>query len=76
MASDTVDKDDILFVLTAGDIEFPYDERCGQGSFRALSSDKMKALKYRVRKNLEYGLGEVWADYMVESVDLAIKEDA
>ena len=42
--------------------------------FRALPSDHRRTLRYYVKRNLEYGLGDAWADYMATSVDLAIED--
>jgi len=63
--------EDTLFILRVEDMIGFYDNTNGEGSYDKLSDQDKTELHRRVKKHLEYGLGEVWADYMRESVQLA-----
>jgi len=63
--------EDTLFILRVDDMIGFYDAQKGKGSYDKLSATHKTELQRSVKKHLEYGLGEVWADYMRESVELA-----
>ena len=69
--------EDTLFILRVGDMIGFYDNTNGEGSYDKLSATHKTELQRNVKRHLEYGnvgtisLGEAWADYMRESVQLA-----
>jgi len=64
---------DVLFILTVDDMADTYDLKKGEGSFNKLSEEEKTDLALDVKKNLSYGLGEAWAEYMDVSVELALE---
>ena len=63
--------EDTLFILQVDDMIGFYDAQKGVHSYDRLSDQDKTELQRRVKTHLEYGLGEAWADYMRESVQLA-----
>lgn len=63
--------EDTLFILQVDDMIGFYDNTNGEGSYDKLSATHKTELQRSVKKHLEYGLGEAWADYMRESIRLA-----
>jgi hypothetical protein len=63
--------EDTLFILRVGDMIGFYDNTNGEGSYDKLSDQDKTELHRRVKKHLEYGLGETWAECMKVSVELA-----
>ena len=63
--------EDTLFILRVGDMIGFYDNTNGEGSYDKLSDQDKTELQRNVKKHLEYGLGEAWADHMREAVQLA-----
>ena len=57
-------RDDILFILQVEDMVVVYDHEHGEGSYDKLNDEDKTDLKAGVKKHLEYGLGEAWAEYM------------
>jgi hypothetical protein len=73
--------EDTLFILRVEDMVAFYDVQKGEGSYDKLSDQDKTELHHEVKRHLEYGLGEAWADYMREAVQLAqedwrVKTDA
>ena len=66
-----IPRDRVLFVLTDEDMAAFYDDRHDDGTYDALSDTAKDELFRRVKKGLEFGLGEAWHDYMIASVDEA-----
>ena len=63
--------EDTLFILQVDDMIGFYDNTNGEGSYDKLSATHKTELHRRVKKHLDYGLGEAWTDYMKVSVELA-----
>ena len=63
-------RDDILFILQVEDMVVVYDHEHGEGSYDKLSDEDKTDLKIGVKKHLEYGLNEIWDEYM----EIAIRE--
>ena len=63
--------EDTLYIIQVDDMIGFYDQMYGSGSYDKLNEEEKETLKYRVKKNLSYGLGEAWSDYMRESIQLA-----
>ena len=66
-----IPRNEILYVLQDMDMEGLYDDMYGEDSYHNLSDEAKESLKYHVKNNLGYGLGESWHEYMEVSVDLA-----
>ena len=64
-------KEDTLYILQVDDMIGFYDQMYGSGSYDRLNKEEKELLIDRVKRNLSYGLGEVWSDYMRESIQLA-----
>jgi hypothetical protein len=64
--------DNVLFILTVDDMAYAYDLKKGEGSFDKLNEEEKIDLALDVKKNLEHGLGDAWAEYMDISVGLAL----
>lgn len=69
-----VPEDEILWSLRIGDLEGEYDSRKGDGAYAALTPTAKEELIYDVKKGLDSGLGEAWADYMSASMDEALRK--
>ena len=63
--------EDTLFILQVDDMIGFYDNMNGEGSYDKLNDQDKIELQRNVKKHLEYGLGEAWAECMKESVKLA-----
>jgi len=66
-----IPRNEILYVLQDMDMEGLYDDIYGEDSYHNLSDEAKESLKYHVKNNLGYGLGESWNEYMSVSIDLA-----
>ena len=67
---DALNRDDTtLFILRVEDMAAVYDHVYGEGSYDKLSDQEKTDLKLNVKKHLEYGLGEAWADYMKIAIE-------
>ena len=64
------DRDDTLYVLRVEDMVAIFDHEHGEGSYDKLSDQEKTDLKLNVKKHLEYGLNEIWDEYM----EIAIRE--
>ena len=70
--NNVVPESEILWSLRVGDLEIEYDSRKGEGAYKALTPTAKEELIRLVKKGLESGLGEAWADYMSASMDEAL----
>ena len=67
--------EDTLYILQVDDMIGFYDQMYGSGSYNRLNIEEKELLIDRVKRNLSYGLGEVWSDYMRESIQLAEEQN-
>ena len=67
--------EDTLYILQVDDMIGFYDQMYGSGSYDKLNKEEKELLIDRVKRNLSYGLGEVWSDYMRESIQLAEEQN-
>ena len=69
-----ISRNEILYVLQTMDLEMKYDEHLDEtGAYDALSPTAKEELFRLVKKGLEFGLGEVWNDYMDAAISEAIQ---
>jgi hypothetical protein len=61
---------DLMFVLEVEDMIGVYDGINGEGAYAKLPHQQQDKIVYGVKKVLNYALGEVWYDYMEESIKL------
>jgi len=62
-------RDDTLYVLRVEDMAAVYDHEHGEGSYDKLGDQDKTELKAGVKKHLEYGLNEIWDDYMKIAIE-------
>lgn len=68
-----IPRNEILYVLQTADLEMKYDELQDKtGAYDALSPTAKEELFRLVKKGLEFGLGEVWNEYMDSAIDEAL----
>ena len=67
--------EDTLYILQVDDMIGFYDQMYGSGSYYKLKKEEKELLIDRVKRNLSYGLGEVWSEYMRESNQLAEEQN-